>query len=408
MPSFKIVVGALFGLLLSAVIALGIVSYKYNEQVMTTSFWVNHTCRVLLVTDEMLSLFREGHTGGELNLKIEEIRSLCKDNPLQLSLIDSLSVLTKQEKLASFTSIVTNIRDNEIGLLHVREEDNNKSIALFNSAFRQLLAVIGLLSVVTFFSIRYNFNRLIKIDAQIRLAQEKTEKALAAEIELSKLKSNFIALASHEFRTPLTTVLSSAALLENYSVGENRDKASKHIARIKSSVNSLTSILDEFLSLSKIEEGRIQLNYERLDLRQHLQECISNLQTFAKPGQTIHYTHIGPVEVETDPVIMTSIITNLVTNAIKYSPEISTIYVMSYFNDAFHLLVRDEGIGIPEEDINHVFEKFYRGSNAGNVQGTGLGLHIMKHYVDMLNGSVSVESKPGKGTIVTVTLRPAN
>jgi signal transduction histidine kinase len=203
-------------------------------------------------------------------------------------------------------------------MLRLRQTENSESIALFNTAFSRLLAVIALLVFVAFFSIRYNFNKLLRIDGQLRVAQENTEKALTAEIELNKLKSNFVALASHEFRTPLTTVLSSAALLENYSFGEHQAKVEKHITRIKSSVNSLTSILDEFLSLSKIEEGRVIPNFERLDIKRHLQDCISNLQNFAKPGQTIHYSHTGEAEVETDPVFVANIINNLVTNSIKY------------------------------------------------------------------------------------------
>jgi signal transduction histidine kinase/CHASE3 domain sensor protein len=235
-------------------------------------------------------------------------------------------------------------------------------------------------------------------------AEEGIKKALEAEIELNKLKSNLVTLASHEFRTPLTTILSSAFLMEHYVSGENQDKARRHLARIKSSVNNLTSILDEFLSVTKIEEGRVQASFERLDLPNHIENICSNLRAFTKPGQTIHYSHSGEHEVKTDPVLLGSIVNNLVTNSIKYSPDNSPIYVSSVVNGKIQLTVTDKGIGIPPEDQKHLFGRFYRASNAGAVQGTGLGLHIMKHYVGMLNGSVKLESELGKGTRVEVTL----
>lgn len=456
MRSFKIIVGTLFGLLISAVVVLGVVSFRYNEQVVNTSYWVNNTYRVMVVTDNISSLFRDlqlesnaiyierdtlrirnyRRARNQIAERIKEIEFLIKDNLEQRPLVDSLAALTAQ--LISFTemalskprtqnvdqdivdrfnktdhfrdqitSAIDRIRSKEVARLRLREAENTKSIASFNRAFGQLLAGIGLLVIVAFFSIRYNFNRLIRIDEQLRVAQEKTERALAAEVELNKLKSNFVALASHEFRTPLTTVLSSAALLENYSFGDNQAKIGKHIARIRSSVNSLTSILDEFLSLSKIEEGRLVPNFERLNIEQYLQQCVSNLQSFTKPGQAIHYAHSGSVEVEMDPVFIANIVNNLVTNSIKYSPENSPIYVTSYVGDVIQLSVEDKGIGIPADDQKHLFERFYRASNAGTVHGTGLGLHIMKQYVEMLNGTIEVESEVGRGTRVTITLNPS-
>jgi signal transduction histidine kinase len=302
------------------------------------------------------------------------------------------------------TSTLSRITGRETDLLRDREKENSRSIASFNKAFSELLAGMAVLVVVAFFSIRYNFNRLLRIDEQLRTAQERTEKALANEIETNKLKSNFVALASHEFRTPLTTVLSSAALIENYSFGENQAKVDKHLARIKSSVSSLTSILNEFLSLEKIEKGKVTPNIERFDMKQYLQGCVSNMQNFAKEGQTIFYNHTGPADVETDPVFMGNIINNLVTNAIKYSPQNSLIYISSHVNEKIHLTVQDKGIGIPEQDQRHLFERFYRASNAGTMQGTGLGLHIMMHYVDLLHGTVKLNSEVGKGTTVFVTL----
>lgn len=234
-------------------------------------------------------------------------------------------------------------------------------------------------------------------------AEQKIKQALVTEIELNKLKSNFIILASHEFRTPLTTILSSAFLIDNYTSGENKVKAGKHVSRIKTSVNLLISILDEFLSLTKIEEGKIEPKVERINLPEAMEAQCNTLKTLAKPGQEIIYSHAGKEQIYSDPVLLGNIVNNLVSNAIKYSGENSTILVSSKVNARIQLSVRDFGIGISSEDQAHLFERFFRASNTGNVQGTGLGLHIMKHYVDILHGSVTVQSEPGQGSQFDVT-----
>jgi signal transduction histidine kinase len=236
-------------------------------------------------------------------------------------------------------------------------------------------------------------------------AEEEIKKALATEVALNKMKSNFVTLASHEFRTPLTTILSSAFLLENYTGDSSHEKVTKHIERIKLSVNTLTAILDDFLSLTKIEEHKVKPRFERLNLKEYLEGTCQNLKSLTKPGQRVVYTHSGECEVCSDPVLLGNIVTNLVTNAIKYSPPDTTINVASSVHQHIHLSVKDSGIGIPAEDQKHLFERFFRASNAGTVQGTGLGLHIMKHYVHMLNGAVQVTSELGKGTEVNVILQ---
>ncbi len=235
-------------------------------------------------------------------------------------------------------------------------------------------------------------------------AEVKIKNALATERELNKLKSNFVTLASHEFRTPLTAVLSSAALLENYSFGENKSKINKHVTRIKASVNLLTSILDEFLSLSKIEEGKVEPKAERLNLKEALENICNNFKAFSRPGQTIIYKHSGDEEIYSDPVLLGNIVNNLVSNAIKYSHDNGEILVSSVVNANVYLSVKDEGIGISKEDQAHLFERFFRASNAGDIPGTGLGLHIMKQYVDKLKASIEVQSEPGKGSEFKVTL----
>jgi PAS domain S-box-containing protein len=244
---------------------------------------------------------------------------------------------------------------------------------------------------------------LIDISAH-KEAEANTYRALEKEKELNKLKSNFVSLASHEFRTPLTTILSSAFLLENYLPQQGSEKAIKHLSRIKSAVNSLTTILDEFLSLTKIEEGKVTPSHDEIDLKALLTAICRTQKEFARSGQVIELMHRGKETVISDPAMLTGIMTNLVSNSIKYSPENSTIKVAAEVHDNwFSLTVTDSGIGIPVADQEHLFERFYRASNAGTSQGTGLGLHITKHYVELLGGTILFTTKPQGGTSFTVT-----
>ncbi len=254
---------------------------------------------------------------------------------------------------------------------------------------------------------KYLLSALVDMSVHKEL-EEKMKSALATEIELNKMKSNFVSLASHEFRTPLTSILSSTVLLDRYSYGEHHEKAAKHVARIKSSVNNLTTILDEFLSISKIEEGKVTPKIEQVNIKDYLAKICNSFNNFSKPGQEIEYEHHGEEEIYTDPVLLGNIVNNLVSNAIKYSDEGKKISVVCNVNNRLHIEVRDNGIGIPKEDQKHLFNRFFRASNTGTVQGTGLGLHIMKHYVEMLHGHVNLDSEVGKGSTFTVIFEHPN
>lgn len=234
--------------------------------------------------------------------------------------------------------------------------------------------------------------------------EQEMMKALDKEIELNKLKSNFVTLASHEFRTPLTTILSSTGLLENYLSPENTEKVTKHILRIRGSVNNLTTILDEFLSLTKIEEGRVLPKYEKVDIGSLIESVVTNIRGTARSNQLIRSFHKGNKQVEIDSAILRQILVNIMSNAVKYSPGSGEITIASETSSDLVIRLSDYGMGIPFDEQSHLFERFFRASNAGNVPGTGLGLHLTRQYVDLLNGSISLISSPGKGTTVTVTL----
>jgi PAS domain S-box-containing protein len=237
-------------------------------------------------------------------------------------------------------------------------------------------------------------------------AEEDARKALDRERELNELKSKFVSIASHEFRTPLSTVMSSASLIGQYTDRSEVEKIHKHVARIKSSVNHLTSILNDFLSLGKLEEGRIDVNRELIHISDFLKEIKEEITPTLKAGQIIKMDCAPSIEhFSSDPRILRNILFNLISNASKYSEDNKSITIECFADKkSVGFAIKDEGIGIPAEDQKHMFDRFFRASNAGNVQGTGLGLNIVKRYVELLEGTISFNSEFGKGSVFTVII----
>jgi len=239
-----------------------------------------------------------------------------------------------------------------------------------------------------------------ELENKVRERTYELTQALEREKELNEMKSRFVSMASHEFRTPLSTILSSMALVEHYTEPEQAAKRMKHIDRIKSSVKNLTNILDDFLSLEKLEQGHVDVRSTEFDLKEFLTDVTDEIDGLLKRKfQTLHLHIEGDTSLCQDKKILRNVLLNLLSNAIKYSPEEKQIWVRAEVTgeDAM-LTVRDEGMGIPAEAQPHLFSKFYRAGNAVNIQGTGLGLHIVKRYMELMDGNIRFESKEGKGT----------
>jgi PAS domain S-box-containing protein len=251
---------------------------------------------------------------------------------------------------------------------------------------------------------------LIKLNAELEeKIIERTlslTQALAKEKELNDLKSKFVSLASHEFRTPLSTILSSAYLLSKYELTEDQPKRDKHIDRIVSSVTTLTDILNDFLSVGKIEEGKLQVRYADFDLPETTAGIIAEMNTNLKEGQQITYNHEGENITRLDPTLYKHIIMNLLSNAIKFSMPDGCIRLNTIVGeDECTLSVKDDGIGISEEDMQHLFERFFRGANVSNIQGTGLGLHIVGKYAELMEGTIKCNSILDSGTEFIVNFK---
>jgi PAS domain S-box-containing protein len=252
-------------------------------------------------------------------------------------------------------------------------------------------------------------NTILKLEEEVnerKKAEEEVRKSLEKERELNELKTKFVSIASHEFRTPLSSVLSSAALIKQYNDRREPDKIEKHIHRIKASVNQLTGILNDFLSLGKLEEGKVDVVFEPINPKLFLDEVNEEVSGLLKEGQNLIVNcNIKAEELLSDSRILRNILFNLITNASKYSDINKPIYVNYNEHPGYISLdVRDEGIGIPEEDQKHMFDRFFRASNAGNVQGTGLGLNIVKRYLDLLNGTITLSSTYGEGTTFKIII----
>jgi PAS domain S-box-containing protein len=251
---------------------------------------------------------------------------------------------------------------------------------------------------------------LILKEALQKLEQSQTElsEALDKERQLNEIKSRFVSMASHEFRTPLSTVLSSASLLGKYTRTEEQDKRDRHINRIRDAVKNLNDILEDFLSLGKLDEGKIGAVSAPFDLKDFIEETIDEVKGLLKPGQKINFQHTGASVVNSDKKLLKNILLNLVSNAIKFSDENTEIdLASSIVGEEASIKVADRGIGISKEDQAHLFSSFFRGQNAVNIQGTGLGLHIVKRYLDLLGGGLRVNSVLDKGTTITIFI-PVN
>ena len=240
--------------------------------------------------------------------------------------------------------------------------------------------------------------------AQLEKSKEELNEVLANEKELGELKSRFVTMASHEFRTPLSTIFTSLSLIGKYTTTGEQDKRERHIVRSKEAVNNMKNMLEDFLSLGKLEEGKIEVHISQFDITQFAENILNGVQNLKKNRQKFIYVHHGKTELSFDQALLKNIIINLISNAIKFSPENSAITFSSYIDaDKIQVSVKDEGMGISEEDQQHLFERFFRGKNALNIEGTGLGLAIIAKYLQMLDGTINCKSELNYGTEFIVT-----
>ena len=235
---------------------------------------------------------------------------------------------------------------------------------------------------------------------KLEVNAKELEISLEKEKVLGDLKTRFVSMASHEFRTPLTSILGSATLIEKYTKEEDQPKREQHINRIKSSVSHLTEILEEFLSVGKLEDGKLEIHPSEFSVRHFLLDIISDFSTYQ---QAIRLELEGDYTCVQDASILRKVIFNGLSNALKFSQKEVVLRVIPQ-EKSVTLAIIDQGIGISEEDQKHLFERFFRGGNATVIQGTGLGLHLVDRYMRLLGGKVEIKSELNKGTELRIQL----
>ena len=238
--------------------------------------------------------------------------------------------------------------------------------------------------------------------SELEKSKEELNVAFEKEKELNELKSRFVTVASPEFRTPLSTILSSAYLLDKYNELMGDPKTRKHINRIQDAVEGMKNILEDFLSLGKMEEGLVKTNLEFISadaFAQIISELLHSMDGLLKKGQLITLNNGVAQDLFVDINMLKNILINLVSNAIKFSNEQGEITVAANLqNGDLNITVADNGIGIPEDEQHHLYERFFRAKNAGNIPGTGLGLHIVGKYLELLQGGMTMKSTLNIGT----------
>ncbi len=277
------------------------------------------------------------------------------------------------------------------------EDENNKLITYLSWASPQGSIIVQLFILTLIYVVIFELKKRKRAEGEL-------QKTIVKEKQLNEMKSRFISMASHEFRTPLASILASTYLAAKYKTIEDQPKREKHYDRIASSIHNLTEILEDMLSVDKLEVGKVQVHPQEFNLELYINSLIDDIHTILKPGQQINYEHNGAKLLKLDPSLLKHILTNLLSNAIKFSNECDHIHITSYHNGKQAMItIKDSGIGIPKNDMDYLFDRFHRGANATNIEGTGLGLHIVSQYTKLMGGAIKCSSQEGVGTQFILT-----
>jgi signal transduction histidine kinase len=413
------------------VILVGLVSYTALNRQEILEKWVEHTYQVLRKTDSVNTYFNQAllpnrytsarvasDTAGldirerqSLFGQVHALKLLIKDNELQLQQslllkqqIDTLWQASHHEitasppagrpyrsQIAKVSATIQRIKETEEALLAGREKAYSAS-----GKQTQVIVVAGSVLILIIVSVLI-YVILKELTRRIRAYQQ--------EHELNQLKSSFVTLASHEFRTPLSSVLLSASLIEKYLARDEKEPVIKHAAKIKQVVHNLEGILEDFLSLEKLEEGLVTAGLTSFDLTALCLEIMTAMKSVAHPGQQLSYepSH-QPEMVVLDRALVEKSLNGLLSNAIKYAGDEARIRLVTGVTAGnVEISVKDNGVGIAEEDQANLSTLFYRVHHTGHISGTGLGLNLVKRYVQLMNGTLQFSSVPHVETCFKMT-----
>lgn len=321
----------------------------------------------------------------ERNLTIYGVHKSKSMFPVEVSL--NIFKLCDKEYIMALVTDISARKEQEVKLSNLNAEFEQK-ILLRTKELNETISQL-------------EHENMLRVDAE-----KDTNIAFRKERELNKLKTNFLSLVSHEFKTPLSGILTSTILLRKYNLAEQQEKRDKHIQTITDKVQYLNNILNDFLSLEKLETGNVNYNLSTFELGKVMKEVVSNANILLKKGQTINYPdHIDEISLLQDEKIIELTLSNLIHNAIKYSSENSVIAIkVSQDLDITTLEIIDDGIGIPKIDQKNIFNRYFRAENALLTEGTGIGLNISKTHIENLGGSINFESEENKGTTFTISI----
>jgi len=242
--------------------------------------------------------------------------------------------------------------------------------------------------------------------AQLEKSLKQLEQSLSKEKELNELKSHFVSMASHEFRTPLATIQAASDALLRYSEQMTSHQREERLHKIQIEVKRMTELLEDILSISKVESGSQRLNLAPIDLRLMCQDILGEMEILAGENHRLSLVCDQPIDILwLDSKLIRQVLINLLSNAIKYSPKGGNIYLrLCQCHQQITIEIEDQGMGIPQKDQERIFDAFYRGQNVGGISGTGLGLSIAKSSIELQGGNLTIKSQEGVGTIVTITL----
>jgi len=242
-------------------------------------------------------------------------------------------------------------------------------------------------------TIKYN----VSLEKKVKERTEQLTDALKNAYKLNKIKSKFLSIASHELKTPLSSILSSIYLIEQYNKNEHTENRNKHLKRIEGNIKNLLTVIDDFLSIEKIEIQKIGIKKKHFNLFELIENITDELKLISKYNQSIFFSSKRNGMIYSDEKIVSNLITNLLSNAIKYSEE--NIFINACkTGSTFKIEIKDSGIGIPSEDKKYIFNSYFRATNASGVKGTGLGLNIVKKYIEILGGTINFKSNENFGT----------
>jgi PAS domain S-box-containing protein len=372
---------------------------KKSEQTIDHWFEVfNESLNEIYIFDVESFVFINVNRGAQLNLgyTMEELN--------QMSVLDIKTDLSQESFQKLISPLVDKTREKvDFETIHRRKDGSAYPVEVHLQ-----LSSIGkkqvFLAIVLDITERKNYTQHLENTVEERT--EQLREALKAEKQLNELKTKFLSLVSHEFKTPLSSILTSNSLLSKYTKTDQQEKRDKHINTIKEKVKYLDNILTDFLSIERLDTGKVKYNISTFPLSKIINEVIYNSNTLLKEGQRIQYPKdIDGITVSFEEKIMELSLSNLLHNAIKYSHEDTNIELrVTENNDSLHIDIIDEGLGIPEEDQPFIFDRYYRASNVLTSQGTGIGLNIVKQHMLNLGADISFKSKPGAGSTFTLTI----